>query len=65
MLFYRTDAFAGLLQTLTLCRFFAPSQDSEADVAGGFNASINNDGALDAYVETVLWRLRGTHAMVR
>ena len=27
--------------------------------------SLNEDGALDAYSETVVWRLGGIHAMVR
>jgi hypothetical protein len=48
-----------------MLRFFAPSQFLDPDLKGGYNDSINSDGALDAYVETVLWRLRGTHAMVR
>lgn len=34
-------------------------------MASAFNESLNNDGALDAYAETVVWRLHGVHAMVR
>ncbi|CAG8982727.1 hypothetical protein HYALB_00001008 [Hymenoscyphus albidus] len=51
-------------RALELRRFFSPSQYSKPSDDLGFNESLNNDGALDAYVETVLWRLRGKHAMV-
>jgi hypothetical protein len=46
-------------------RFFAPF-DGRADsiTDHSVNKSILYDGALDAYAELALWRLRGTRAMV-
>ena len=46
-------------------RFFAPERTSSPVVEAAYNESLNNDGALDAYAETVVWRLRGVHCMVR
>jgi hypothetical protein len=46
-------------------RFFAPQHSNNTAVEIAFNDSLNNDGALDAYAETIVWRLRGVHAMVR
>jgi hypothetical protein len=46
-------------------RFFAPRHSKNTAVEAAFNDSLNNDGALDAYAETIVWRLRGLHAMVR
>lgn len=46
-------------------RFFAPNAFSNPSTERDFNDSLNNDGALDAYAETVVWRLNGVHAMVR
>ncbi len=46
-------------------RFFAPQQPNNAAVENVINDSLNNDGALDAYAESIVWRLRGTRAMVR
>lgn len=49
-----------------VCRFFAPHHHfSGTAYDDSFNESLNNDGALDAYAETVVWRLKGVHAMVR
>jgi hypothetical protein len=46
-------------------RFFAPQHSNNTAVETAFNESLNNDGALDAYAESIVWRLRGVHAMVR
>jgi hypothetical protein len=46
-------------------RFFAPQHTNNTAVEIAFNDSLNNDGTLDAYAETIVWRLRGVHAMVR
>jgi hypothetical protein len=46
-----------------LYRFFAPSLT--AGLAPGFDKdSLSEDGALSAYAETVIWRLKCAHAMV-
>lgn len=45
-------------------RFFAPQDLDNTDVASVYE-SLNSDGALDAYAETVLWRLKAAHVMVR
>ena len=47
-----------------LYRFFAPRSEENTAIENDFNDSLNNDGALDAYAETIIWRLRGVHAMV-
>lgn len=44
-------------------RFYAPDALQDG-VDNAFNHSLNNDGALDAYAETVVWRLSAQHAMV-
>lgn len=49
----------------TIHRFLTPQQPNNVAVENAFNDSLNNDGALDAYAESIVWRLRGTHAMVR
>jgi len=46
-------------------RFFDPQHCNNAALDPAFNDSLNNDGALDAYAESIVWRLRGVHAMVR
>jgi hypothetical protein len=46
-------------------RFFAPNNIDNTAIENSFNESLKNDGALDAYAETIVWRLRGVHAMVR
>jgi hypothetical protein len=46
-------------------RFFAPNNIDNTAIETSFNDSLKNDGALDAYAETIVWRLRGVHAMVR
>ncbi|KFY88457.1 hypothetical protein V500_06345 [Pseudogymnoascus sp. VKM F-4518 (FW-2643)] len=48
-----------------LRKFYAPFDDgSTPGSAQGINQSILDDGALGAYAELILWRLRGTRAMV-
>jgi len=49
----------------TSLRFFDPQHSDNAAFDTVFNDSLNNDGALDAYAESIVWRLRGVHAMVR
>ncbi|KAH8663362.1 hypothetical protein BGZ60DRAFT_432527 [Tricladium varicosporioides] len=51
-------------RALELRKFFTPLQFANHGVDNDFNDSLNNDGALDAYAETIVWRLRGVHAMV-
>jgi hypothetical protein len=47
-------------------RFFEPFYHSTSPGwNGGLKATITSDGALDAFAETVLWRLRGVRTMVR
>jgi hypothetical protein len=48
-------------------RFFDPQHSNRTNAAldTAFNDTLNNDGALDAYAESIVWRLRGVHAMVR
>lgn len=49
-------------------RFFAPfdpNLPAEDQVTHGFNNKIQGDGALSAFAEIVLWRLRGVRTMVR
>ncbi|KUJ12833.1 uncharacterized protein LY89DRAFT_622845 [Mollisia scopiformis] len=48
-------------RALELRKFFAPHHNSAEN---DFNATLNNDGALNAYAETVVWRLKAVHAMV-
>lgn len=50
---------------LTTLRFFDPQRSDKTAVDTAFNDSLNDDGALDAYAESIVWRLRGVHAMVR
>ncbi|KAK0100382.1 hypothetical protein ONS96_007662 [Cadophora gregata f. sp. sojae] len=52
-------------RALELRKFFAPNAFSKPSRERDFNDSLNNDGALDAYAETVVWRLNGVHSMVR
>lgn len=42
-------------------RFFAPSSAPNS----GFNAYIEDDGALASFAETLAWRLGAKRAMVR
>ncbi|PVH82219.1 hypothetical protein DL98DRAFT_653296 [Cadophora sp. DSE1049] len=51
-------------RALELRKFFAPNAFSSPSTERDFNDSLNNDGALDAYAETVVWRLNGVHAML-
>ncbi|KAG9236744.1 M3EW, histidine kinase-group I protein [Amylocarpus encephaloides] len=51
-------------RALELRKFFSPYQFSNSGNEDGFNSSLNNDGALDAYAETILWRLKAAHVMV-
>ncbi|KAH6681445.1 M3EW, histidine kinase-group I protein [Halenospora varia] len=63
----RTETVRDMTESrraLELRKFFAPLQFANSDVENDFNNSLNNDGALDAYAETIVWRLRGVHAMV-
>jgi len=48
-------------------RFFAPPVEGTGPEVPDSHEkeSLNEDGALDAYSETVVWRLGGIHAMVR
>ena len=50
---------------LTIARFFDPQRAGLSAAETAFNDSLNDDGALDAYAESIVWRLRGVHAMVR
>ncbi|KAF4625939.1 hypothetical protein G7Y89_g12226 [Cudoniella acicularis] len=52
-------------RALELRKFFAPYSLVSPSVDVSFNSSLNNDAALDAYAETIIWRLRGVHCMVR
>jgi hypothetical protein len=46
-------------------RFFEPFDPILSEIDNkDLNAAINSDGALSAYAETVIWRLRGVRAMV-
>ncbi|CZR54714.1 related to nik-1 protein (Os-1p protein) [Phialocephala subalpina] len=49
---------------LELRKFFAPHHASNTTVEEDFNDSLNSDGALDAYAETLVWRLKGVHAVL-
>ncbi|KAE9378835.1 hypothetical protein N431DRAFT_148177 [Stipitochalara longipes BDJ] len=49
---------------LELRKFFDPQHSNNTAVDTAFNDSLNDDGALDAYAESIVWRLRGVHAMV-
>ncbi|RDW78466.1 hypothetical protein BP5796_06318 [Coleophoma crateriformis] len=50
-------------RALELRKFFAPTEgDVRSEV--GFNDTLNEDGALSAYAENLLWRMRGAHAMI-
>ncbi|CZS95843.1 related to nik-1 protein (Os-1p protein) [Rhynchosporium graminicola] len=51
-------------KTLSSHRFFAPNSPANTSNERDLNGSLNNDGALDAYAETIVWRLNGVHAMV-
>ncbi|RKF59864.1 hypothetical protein OnM2_056028 [Erysiphe neolycopersici] len=51
-------------QALELRKFFVPGECIDAPTESSFNASLNYDGALDAYTETLLWRLNASRAMV-
>ncbi|KAH7417618.1 M3EW, histidine kinase-group I protein [Cadophora sp. MPI-SDFR-AT-0126] len=51
-------------RALELRKFFAPNDFTSPSTERDFNDTLNNDGALDAYAETVVWRLNGVHAMV-
>ncbi|KAH6719671.1 M3EW, histidine kinase-group I protein [Leptodontidium sp. MPI-SDFR-AT-0119] len=51
-------------RALELRKFFAPNSFTNASNERDFNENLNNDGALDAYAETIVWRLDGVHAMV-
>ncbi|KAL2074846.1 hypothetical protein VTL71DRAFT_8625 [Oculimacula yallundae] len=51
-------------RALELRKFFAPNSPANTSKERDFNGSLNNDGALDAYAETIVWRLNGVHAMV-
>jgi GAF domain-containing protein len=50
-------------RSFELRKVFAPEQAFSAE-NDNFNGYLNNDGALDAYAETIIWRLRAAHAMV-
>jgi hypothetical protein len=54
-----------VFRPLTPKRFFAPYPVNTAGSEEGFNASLTDDGALDTFAETIIWRLKGTHAMIR
>ncbi|KAH7360859.1 M3EW, histidine kinase-group I protein [Rhexocercosporidium sp. MPI-PUGE-AT-0058] len=51
-------------RALELRKFFAPNSFANTSNERDFNENLNNDGALDAYAETIVWRLNGVHAMV-
>ncbi|POS84901.1 hypothetical protein EPUL_001122, partial [Erysiphe pulchra] len=51
-------------QALELRKFFVPGECLDVPTESSFNASLNYDGALDAYTETLLWRLNAVRAMV-
>ncbi|KAG4441077.1 hypothetical protein IFR05_003431 [Cadophora sp. M221] len=51
-------------RALELRKFFAPNSFTNTSNERDFNDNLNNDGALDAYAETIVWRLDGVHAMV-
>ena len=46
------------LANITFSRFFSPEASEQ-------NETLNDDGALYAYSETVIWRLGVVHVMVR
>lgn len=49
-----------------ILRFFEPFYNSTSPNPNeSLKATITSDGALDAFAETVLWRLRGVRTMVR
>lgn len=49
-----------------VCRFFDPHQAASENIfSEEFNQSLKDDGALNTYAESLVWRLRGVHAMVR
>lgn len=50
-------------QALELRKFFMPGE-CDIPTESTFNASLHYDGALDAYTETLLWRLNAVRAMV-
>ncbi|PMD36870.1 hypothetical protein L207DRAFT_90676 [Hyaloscypha variabilis F] len=54
----------GSQMALELRKFFDPQRSDKTAVDTAFNDSLNDDGALDAYAESIVWRLRGVHAMV-
>ncbi|KAF8854647.1 hypothetical protein BDZ45DRAFT_656420 [Acephala macrosclerotiorum] len=51
-------------RALELRKFFAPLSSVNSTIEDNFNETLNSDGALDAYAETLVWRLKGVHAMV-
>lgn len=52
-------------ESTDISRFFAPDKLGTSRVEREYNDTLNNDGALDAYAETILWRVGGVHAMIR
>ncbi|KAL3419195.1 sensor histidine kinase response [Phlyctema vagabunda] len=50
-------------RALELRKFFAP-KNAALGANEGYNDSLNDDGALSAFAESALWRLKGVHAMV-
>ncbi|TVY67501.1 Hybrid signal transduction protein dokA, partial [Lachnellula suecica] len=52
-------------RAVELRRFFAPHHEyASTQAEHDYTVGLNSDGALSAYAETVVWRLRGAHAMV-
>ncbi|KAG0652017.1 Hybrid signal transduction histidine kinase B [Hyphodiscus hymeniophilus] len=57
--------FAESQRALELRKFFVPYlSQNQIQYEPAFNESLNGDGALSAYAETIVWRLGGVKCMI-